>query len=124
MNAPHLLPKVRSEQYLHEVADLRVCTARVSSFVPGHRCSAPDTCVPAHLGNLGKGMSTKVTDLAVACTCLHCHDLIDRRDSRWDYIAEKYPAAVMHRCLMALIETQSLLVQRRVLIVAPKHHLI
>ena len=54
---PHMLPKVRSED-LTESANWHKfgigCTARVSSFIPGHRCSSDETTVFAHYGCLAK----------------------------------------------------------------------
>ncbi len=77
---PHMLPKVRSED-LTESANWHKfgigCTARVSSFIPGHRCSSDETTVFAHYGSLGKGTGTKTSDINGVVACLHCHDLID-----------------------------------------------
>jgi hypothetical protein len=117
MHSPHLTPKLRSEDYCRAVAEIRRCTLRISSFLPGFRCSAPSTCVGAHVGNVGKGMSTKVSDLMVVCGCLHCHDLLDRRDSRWTYLEENYAAAVAWRVVSALAETQGAMLAAGKLIV-------
>lgn len=103
---PHLLPKVRSRTLLNSVA-LMPCALRISSMIPGHRCAGQDTVVPAHIPTIGKGMSTKVSDLFVAAACLHCHDLIDGRDNRWWWLMENYPAAVLQRMLDGMAETQS-----------------
>lgn len=87
------------------------CALRISSFVPGHRCAPRDTVVPCHIGKVGKGMGTKVSDLAVAAGCLHCHDLLDGRDNRVEWILKHYPAAFWEQVLRGLIETQARWVQ-------------
>lgn len=103
---PQLLPKVRSES-LRASAKLIPCTARISLFVPGHRCASQDTNVFCHGGNVGKGMSTKVSDLNGFVGCINCHDLYDRRDKRvWD-VVERYPSAFYERIMNATFETQA-----------------
>lgn len=111
---PHMIPKLRSEEYLRAVAGLGVCTLRVASYI-GEPCAPASTCVACHLSGLGKGMSTKVTDFAVACGCHTCHDLIDQRDSRWKILADEYAAAVEYRMRLAMQETQGLLLDRGVI---------
>jgi len=113
---PALLPKVRSKAVLGAVRGMP-CTLRIATFVPGHRCADPATVVPCHVGNLGKGMSTKVSDLSVAAGCMACHDLLDGRDSRRAWLIENYPAAVQHRALMGVLETQAMLLMRGALII-------
>lgn len=105
---PHLLPKVRSDILRKSCRDMP-CTLRISSFIPGFRCSGDDTVVDCHIDKaIGKGTGTKVSDLFMAAGCLHCHDLIDRRNiAGWSYIVEKYPAAVMERLLKGMAETQA-----------------
>lgn len=103
---PHLLPKLRSEALLHEVRFMP-CTLRLASF-GGMQCAPQDTVVPCHLPVHGKGMGTKVTDLAVAAGCQVCHDLLDGRDRRGIELAKRYPAAWYDRLLRGLIETQTM----------------
>lgn len=119
---PHMLPKLRAPSIMEAAAGMP-CTVRISSFIPGHTCSGRNTTVGAHLPVFGKGMSTKVTDLAVAFCCQHCHDLIDGRDHRWSYLREQYPTAIMERMLNALIETQTLCLMQGIIIV-PRAELI
>ena len=45
-------------------------------------CGHRETVVGAHLPSFGRGVSTKVSDLAVAALCGRCHDLLDGRDKR------------------------------------------
>ena len=82
---PALLPKVRSDAIMQAMGHYP-CTLRISSFIPGHDCSAQSTVVGAHLPVIGKGIGTKVTDLAVAAACKNCHDLIEGRDHRGAHI--------------------------------------
>lgn len=114
---PAMLPKVRSRKLLDAVA-VMPCALRVSSFYPGHRCSGQDTVVPCHIPTIGKGMSTKVSDLFVAAGCMHCHDIIDGRDrKRRDFINDRYPTAFAFRLLDGMAETQSRWVQMGLLLV-------
>ena len=83
------------------------CCLRIASFYPGHTCAPQNTVAPAHVPTIGKGVSTKVSDLFVVAACAHCHDILDGRDRRRDLIMEKYPAAVMQRILDGMAETQS-----------------
>jgi hypothetical protein len=103
---PHLLPKVRSRALLDACADMN-CTIRIASFLPGYGCAPQSTVVACHIGNLGKGTGTKVSDMNVAAGCLHCHDLVDRRDSRMDALLAAYPVAVMERMMLGIAETQA-----------------
>lgn len=107
---PHMLPKVRSAD-LTESANWHKfgigCTARVSSFIPGHRCSSDETTVFAHYGSLGKGTGTKTSDINGVVACLHCHDLIDGRDDRVWWIIEKFPRAFYERLWAAGCETRA-----------------
>lgn len=114
---PAMLPKVRSRKLLDAVRFMP-CALRVSSFYPGHRCSGQDTVVPCHIPTIGKGMSTKVSDLFVAAGCMHCHDIIDGRDrKRADFIEKNYPAAFASRLLHGMAETQSRWVHMSLLLV-------
>lgn len=105
---PNMLPKLDSPWLLSKFAGMP-CTLRIAGFFPGHRCADPATVVPCHLPTIGKGMSTKVSDLFCAAGCLHCHDLLDGRDRRIDYINSHYPSAFGLRLMDALAETQSML---------------
>lgn len=114
---PHMLPKLRSEDIMR-AASGAPCTLRICSFFPGHKCSGPETTVGAHLPVFGKGVSTKVTDLAVAFACGRCHDILDGRDAeRYNYLVDKYPGAMMERCLHGLVETWTLLAMAELIIV-------
>lgn len=116
---PHLLPKVRSEAIKGAPKRWKMpCTLRVSNLVPGHQCAAVDTVVGAHLPIWGKGTSTKVTDMAVAFSCLHCHDILDYRDTkRTEYILDHCPTLMVERMLHGLTETHALLIQRGVIVI-------
>lgn len=106
---PHMLPKVRSRDLLDAIRGMP-CEARVSSLFPGHKCASFATVIPAHVGNIGKGMSTKVSDLHVCAACFNCHNLIDRVDARWEWIADNCPTAFMERVMLGTFATQSRLV--------------
>lgn len=107
---PQLLPKVRSEAIMQAMQHFP-CALRISSFIPGRKCAPQATVVGCHLPTIGKGMGTKVTDLAVAAGCQHCHDLLDGRDRAGaDYLMQNYPTAVATRITDALVETQARLV--------------
>jgi len=107
---PALLPKVRSDAIMAAMRHYP-CTLRIANFIPGHTCAPQSTVVGAHLPVMGKGVGTKVTDLAVVAACAHCHDLLDGRDNRVQQIAALYPSAYHMRLLQALVETQAMLVQ-------------
>lgn len=119
---PHMLVKVRSEAIMREIRGAGdgpqfPCALRVSSLYPGHKCS-PGTVVGCHLSGLGKGMSTKVTDIAVGAGCMNCHRIIDGVDQHiLDFILEKYPTAYGNRLLLGLIETLSIGIERGVIAV-------
>jgi hypothetical protein len=101
---PDLLPKVRSEALMDACRHMP-CTLRVASFV-GQRCAPQDTVVGCHLATIGKGVSTKVSDLYVAAGCFHCHRIIDGRDKRiLETIIHNYPAAFADRLMRANHET-------------------
>lgn len=116
--SPHMLPKVRSKKIMAEMAQFPSCTLRIASFIPGGKCSGNDTLVGCHLPTIGKGLSTKVTDLAVACGCARCHDILDGRDQNaQEFIVTNYPAAMMERLMNGLVETHSILIERGVIAV-------
>lgn len=104
------LPKVRSDAIMSAMQHYD-CTLRIANFIPGHACAPQTTVVGAHLPVHGKGMGTKVTDLAVVACCSHCHALLDGVDPRVNDIVRAYPAAYHMRLLQALVETQALLVR-------------
>lgn len=101
---PYMLPKVRSKSLLQACRHMP-CTLRIASFV-GQSCAAQSTVVPCHLPTIGKGTSTKVSDLFVAAGCLHCHDIIDGRQQRiLETIVSDYPAAFADRLMRGNHET-------------------
>ena len=106
---PEMLPKIESQALLDAIRGMP-CTLRIASFVPGYACAPRATVVPCHIRTIGKGMAIKVSDIFVAAGCLHCHDLLDRRDSRWNYLQDHYPAAVLQRVINGLCETQTMLI--------------
>lgn len=114
---PQLAPKLRSRTYLDEVVTVGYCTLRIASMVPGLKCAPVSTLVPAHIGKTGKGMSTKVSDLSTACVCQTCHDLLDGRDHRWQWLADHYPVAVAWRAVESITETQSHMLAKGVITV-------
>lgn len=107
---PDLLPKLRSDLIMSSMRHFP-CTLRIASFIPGHACAHQSTVVGCHLPVFGKGMSTKVTDMAVAAGCAHCHALIEGVDKRGFWIAENYPGAYYMRLLNGLVETHAMLVR-------------
>jgi hypothetical protein len=113
---PHLLTKVRSKKLMRAMKHYP-CTLRIASFVPGESCAPRATNVGVHLPVIGKGTSTKVTDLAVACGCHLCHALQEGVDPRGAQIAALYPAAYHMRLLNGLVETHALLVQDGIIVV-------
>lgn len=102
---PHMLPKVRSKRLMADINGMP-CTLRIASFI-GLPCAPDATCVGCHLPVFGKGVNTKVSDLFTVSGCQTCHDLLDGRDRRIDFIQQKYPAALVERMLMAMCETQA-----------------
>lgn len=73
-----MIPKVRCPDYLN-LARTSPCTLRLSGILTGRPCASHDTVVAAHLPVAGKGVGTKVSDLAIVFACWRCHDLIDGR---------------------------------------------
>lgn len=114
---PHMLPKVRSDELMRAMNGMP-CSLRIASLVPGRRCDGPDTTVGCHLPVIGKGTSTKVSDLFVAGGCHVCHDIVDGRDQEaLRYIQQHAAVPYMERLLNALCETQSRLVGDGIIIV-------
>ena len=89
------------------------CALRIGTFV-GKRCS-PGTVVGVHLDGiapaLGKGTSTKVSDLNMVAGCQTCHDLLARVDPAWQVLMNTYPAAVQRQIHLAHMETLARWVQ-------------
>ena len=102
------LPKVRSATLIEATHSMN-CELRIASFL-GRPCRGDVMAV--HLDfTTGKGMGTKVTDLAVVAGCDACHRLLDWRDKAGaEVLREKYPAALMEQVLRALVVTQARLV--------------
>lgn len=115
---PDRLQKVRSKLIM-ATASGSPCTLRIASFIPGRRCSGPETTVAAHLPiGWGKGTSTKVTDMATAFSCSVCHDIVDGRDMEArDSLMERHGAAVLMRYLCALTETHALLINEGIIVI-------
>ncbi len=113
---PELLPKIRSDRIKQAVQGMP-CTLRISSFLSGHKCSDQSTVIPAHVRSFGKGVNTKVSDLHVIAACLHCHDLLDGRDGKWEILLDRYPAAVLQRVINAIYETQNMMLSVGAIIV-------
>lgn len=112
---PILLPKVRSKAIM-AAAEGYPCTLRVAGFV-GLPCASVETTVTCHMPVLGKGVATKVSDMAGAFGCSTCHDIIDGRHPASAMIAEKYPAALMERMLKGLCETHAHLIAAGVIVI-------
>ena len=116
MNTPvALLPKVRSPALMAAIQGMP-CSLRLASF-GGMSCASQKTVVGCHVGSVGKGMSTKVSDLMVAAGCATCHDLLDRRNREGMNLADRYPAAWPSQILRAVAETQARLVEMGIIVV-------
>lgn len=116
--SPHLMPKVRSKLIRASAAG-EPCRLRIASFVPGLQCAGQDTTVVAHLDFVGgKGMSTKVTDMAGVFSCSTCHDILAgvHREAHM-YVMQKYPAGIIDRCLKGLVETHAALIENKVIVI-------
>jgi len=117
---PHMLPKVRSDLIMASASGEHCCL-RIASFIPGLTCSGRATTVGAHLPVFGKGVNTKVTDMAVCFACATCHDILDCLSSdgrrRNDYLAQHYPTAIMERLLFGLVETHARLIMGGVIVI-------
>lgn len=115
---PHMLPKLRSDQIMAAAAG-SPCTLRIASFLPGLQCAGRETTVACHLPiGWGKGVSTKVTDMATAFGCRVCHDILDGRNIKArEYLMENHAAVLMQRYLSALTETHALLIAEGIIVV-------
>lgn len=114
-HSPSLLPKLRSDVLMDAMRHYP-CTLRLCTFL-GESCAPSNTVVGCHLDSQGRGMSTKSSDLYVVAGCMKCHDILDRRDSRWKILHERYPAATERQIRMALQETLALLLRDGIIIV-------
>ena len=103
---PDLLPKIRSDALMRACGSMP-CSLRVASFV-GLPCAPQATVVGCHIPTIGKGTSTKVSDVFVAAGCAVCHDIVDGRNKKaLDVIMDRYPAAFQERLMRANHETIS-----------------
>ncbi|WP_170759934.1 hypothetical protein [Ruegeria lacuscaerulensis] len=103
---PNMLPKVRSDALMAECANMP-CELRLASFI-GLPCEPQETVVGCHVeGSIGKGTSTKVSDVFVAAGCRLCHDLLAGVDPRGMEIARLYPSAFWHQVMRAQQATMS-----------------
>lgn len=74
------IPPVRSVA-IRQAAEGQPCTFAI----PGICCHDKLTTVLCHLETPGqKGISTKASDINAAFGCFACHNLVDRRDPRWE----------------------------------------
>jgi hypothetical protein len=106
--SPMMLPKVRSDYLRAACHHMPYCTLRIAGFV-GLQCAPNNTLVGCHLPTIGKGVSTKVSDLFIAAGCATCHDILDGRNmAALSQIKDRYPAAFMERIMKANHETLSL----------------
>lgn len=110
-----LLPKLRSDALIMATHDMP-CSLRIASFL-GRPCSG--SIMAVHLDMVGgKGIGTKVSDLAVAAGCDACHRLLDGRDGAgWSALMEGNRAAVLDRCIRGLAETQARLLEAGIITV-------
>lgn len=104
-----LLPKVRSE-LITDSANGEECAFRFPMI-----CSFdPATTVWCHLPGIGKGISTKVSDLHGAYGCSLCHDLVDGRMKQPNHLGD---AAILEIMLRALAESQARLLESGLIVV-------
>lgn len=119
---PAMLPKVRSKKLMAAHANYP-CTLRISGIVPGHRCSSDDTVVGVHPerlgtgGVIGKGTSTKASDLYAMAGCFNCHNLISGVDPRIEWLMKHHAILVLQRMNSALHETLALHVEAGVIVI-------
>lgn len=106
-----LLPKIRSKAIMQAPKTLNAqCSARIGTFLM-QPCSPPDTNVMHHLDGVGgRGVSTKVTDLATIIVCHNCHRLLETPSPGESDALHRFGAAVAVQLLRALVETQAQLV--------------
>lgn len=95
---PHLLPKVRSTT-LKEDTRGHECFLKLGTFI-GRPCTGPiseNVHLDGIVRSLGKGASTKVSDLNSVGACRGCHDILARVDPIWSVLVDRYPVAVMQQ---------------------------
>lgn len=114
---PHMMTKVRSKKIMAS-ANGEPCSIGLTSMIPGRRCGGANTTVSAHLPVPGKGMSSKVTDIATAHGCHDCHAIIDGVDrAGLKYLMDNYPSAAFQQMLNGLAWTQSKWIDQGLLVV-------
>ena len=119
---PHMLPKVRSKKLMAAYEEYP-CTLRISGIIHGFQCASNDTVVGVHPerfgsgGVIGKGMSTKASDMLTMAGCFHCHNLISGVDPRIEWIIQNHKELFLQRCNAALHETLALHIQSGVIII-------
>lgn len=114
---PHMLTKVRSEDIMSAAGNSNLfpsCTLKLGTFA-GIPCAPRSTNVMAHLPTIGKGMSTKVSDVFVACGCATCHSILDEVHEVSHLIQERYPAAYWIQVMKANHETISRLIMAEII---------
>ena len=76
----NLIPPVRST-HIRQAANGVACTFQIVGICNRNWA----TTVLCHLSTAGHGITAgKASDLSAAFGCSACHDLIDRRDPRWE----------------------------------------
>jgi len=99
------------------------CTIRIAGLIPGFRCASSETVVGVHPerlgtgGVIGKGTSTKASDLYAMAGCFHCHNLISGVDPRIEWIMKNHQLILLQRMNSALHETLALHIDLGVVIV-------
>ena len=77
-------------------------------FFPG-QCASAETTVLAHVQMPGCGiMGGKVDDLSAVYACHSCHDILDRRDSRYREIGGQTRWQLIAR---ALVRTHEIMIE-------------
>jgi len=120
-----MLPKVRSEDLMNAIGGKvkgqyqtlpMPCTFRIAGLV-GLQCAHQETVVGCHSGNLGKGMSTKVSDLTAVAGCMVCHGLWDRVLTGWKELHHipELKWVMFQRALSATHETQAMLTDLKII---------
>lgn len=86
------------------------CSARIGTFLM-QPCSPQETNVMHHLDGVGgRGVGTKVTDLATIIVCHNCHRLLEEPSPGEADALHRFGAAMTQQLLRALVETQAQLV--------------
>ena len=123
---PHMMPKLRSKLIMdapkafYDLTGTHApCTLCLASFI-GEQCYGNETCVMCHLPIDGKGMSTKVTDLATVFGCMKCHTILDQ--GGFQTLVERYPVALAQQLIRAHISTQTYLMWLDIMPTPEKSH--